>query len=164
MTPTITTASITVRPMRLEDLNEVTALFRAAGADAIHNRFFTLGDRLVAAHLADLAAPSRPRCLVAISQGHVVGIAELAPVEAGAEEVALMVATGLHHHGIGTKLLAAAQADARRRGLRTLLADVLATNHLMLEVFSDAGATFSHDDGEVHVTLPIGRKGAGHHA
>lgn len=161
MTPTITTTSITVR---LKDLNEITALFCAAGADAIHNRFFTLGDRVVAPHLADLAAPSRPRCLVAIAQGHVVGIAELAPVEAGTEEVAFMVATGLHHHGIGTKLLAAAQADARRRGLRTLLADVLATNHLMLEVFSDAGATFSHDDGEVHVTLPIGRKGAGHHA
>ena len=47
-----------------------------------------------------------------------------------------------------------ALADARLRGVRTLVAEVLATNHLMLEVFTDAGTTLSREDGEVRVTLP----------
>ena len=164
MTPNLasTQTAITVRPMCIEDLDEVTALFRGAGVEALHNRFFTLGDRVVAAHLADLAAPSHPRCHVAIAESRVVGIVEMAPMGAGTEEVAFLVAAGMHHHGIGTTLLAAALADARCRGVRTLIADVLATNHLMLEVFADAGATLSREDGEVRVTVPVSKSGAGH--
>ena len=164
MTPNlaITTAAVTVRPMCIEDLDEVTEMFRSAGEDALHNRFFTLGDRVVTAHMADLAAPSHPRCLIAVANGSIVGIAEMAPLEAGTEEVAFLVAAGMHHHGIGTTLLAAALADAWCRGVRTLIADVLATNHLMLEVFADAGATLSREDGEVRVTLPVGKSEAGH--
>lgn len=156
MTVAVTsTEPVTVRLMRVEDLGEVTNLFHGADDDALHDRFFTLGDRVVAAHLADLTALSHPRCHVAVADGHVVGIAEMAPIEAGTEEVAFFVATGRHHHGIGTTLLAAAIADARFRGVRTLVADVLATNHLMLQVFTDAGATLSRQDGEVRVTLPV---------
>jgi len=155
-------AAVTVRPMNIEDLGDVTDMFRTAGEDALHNRFFTLGDRVVAAHLADLRAPSRPRCLVAVVDGRLVGIAEMAPVKAGTEEVAFLVATGLHHHGIGTTLLSAAMADARLRGVQTLLADVLATNHLMLEVFRNAGATLSRDSGDVHVALPVNTPGSVH--
>jgi len=146
---------VTVRLMRIEDLGEVTELFRTAGEDALHNRFFTLGDRVVAAHLDDLRAPSHPRCLVALANGHIVGIAEMAALGKGTEEVAFLVATGMHHHGIGTILLSAAMADARTRGVQTLVADVLAANHLMLEVFRNAGATLSRAADEVHVALPV---------
>lgn len=155
---------VAVRLMSVADLGEVTTMFRTAGEDALHNRFFTLGDRVVAEHLADLSAPSHPRCLVAVAQGRIVGIAELAPVEADIEEVALLVATGHHHHGIGTILLAASLEDARSRGVRTLIADVLATNHLMIEVFRAAGATITHQGGEVRVTLPVDATGSGHGA
>ena len=65
------------------------------------------------------------------------------------------VATGLHHRGIGTTLMATALADARRRGVRSLVAEVLATNHLMLQVFTEAGATLSGVGQEVRVTLPV---------
>jgi len=153
---------VTVRLMRIEDLGEVTELFRTAGEDALHNRFFTLGDRVVAAHLDDLRAPSHPRCHVAVANGHIVGIAEMAALGKGTEEVAFLVATGMHHHGIGTTLLSAAIADARLRGVRTLVADVLATNHLMLEVFKDAGATLSRDAGDIHVALPVNTTGSAH--
>ena len=155
-------ALITVRPMRLDDLAEVIDLFRTAGPDALHNRFFTLGDRVVTSHLADLASPSHPRCHVAVADGHVVGIAEMAVVEPGTEEVAFFVASGMHHHGIGTMLLAAAVADARFRGVHALVADVLATNHLMLGVFADAGATLSRQAEEVRVTLPLHQSGHEH--
>lgn len=151
----VTQDAVTVRPMRIEDLGEVTELFRTAGEDALHDRFFTLGDRVVAAHLAELGAPSHPRCLVAVVDGRLVGIAEMAPVKADTEEVAFLVATGMHHHGIGTILLSAAMADARTRGVQTLVADVLAANHLMLEVFRNAGATLSRAADEVHVALPV---------
>ena len=154
--------TVTVRPMDIEDLGEVTELFRTAGEDALHNRFFTLGDRVVSAHLAELSAPSHPHCLVAVARDHIVGIAEMAPVKADTEEVAFLVATGMHHHGIGTTLLSAAMADARRRGVRILVADVLATNHLMLEVFRNAGARLSRSAGDVHVALPVNTTGLAH--
>ena len=160
--PDIQGGQVSVRPMRVEDLADVIDMFRTAGPDALHNRFFTLGDRVVSAHLADLAAPSRPRCHVAVANGLVVGIAELAAVEPGTEEVAFLVASGMHHHGIGTMLMAAAVADARFRGVRALVADVLATNHLMLEVFADAGATLSRQAEEVRVTLPVDQSGHQH--
>jgi len=154
--------AVTVRPMRVEDLGELTELFRTAGEDALHNRFFTLGDRVVAAHLADLGGPTHPRCHVAVADDCIVGIAEMAPVKADTEEVAFLVATGMHHHGIGTTLLATAMADARTRGVRTLVADVLATNHLMLDVFRNAGATLSRAADEVHVVLSVKRTGSEH--
>jgi len=160
--PVVEQDTITVRPMRIEDLGEVTDLFRNAGEDALHSRFFTLGDRVVAAHLDDLRAPSHPRCHIAFANGHVVGIAEMADLGKGTEEVAFLVAKGMHHHGIGTTLLSAAIDDARGRGVRTLVADVLATNHLMLEVFRNAGATLSRDVGDVHVALPVNAKGSVH--
>ena len=155
-------AVVTVRLMCIEDLDEVTGLFRTAGEDSLHNRFFTLGDRVLNAHLAELSATSHPRCLVAVADTHIVGIAEMAPVDAGTEEVAFLVATGMHHHGIGTTLLTAVMADAKARGVRTLVADVLATNHLMLEVFRNAGASLSHDAGEVQVTLSLDMAGRRH--
>ena len=154
--------AVTLRLMSVEDIDEVTALFRTAGEDALHHRFFTLGDRVLNAHLAELSASSHPRCLVAVAGSHIVGIAEMASLDAGTEEVALLVATGMHHHGIGTTLLDAAMADAQGRGVRTLVADVLATNHLMIEVFRNAGASLSHDAGEVQVTLPVNTTGSEH--
>lgn len=162
--PLVAQDPITVRPMCVEDLGEVTDMFRTADEDALHNRFFTLGERVVNAHLADLQAPSHPQCHVAVARGHIVGIAEMAPVEPGSEEVAFFVATGMHHHGIGTTLLASAIDDARFRGVRTLVAEVLATNHLMLKVFRDAGATMSREDGEVRVSLPVTTTGPEHGA
>jgi GNAT superfamily N-acetyltransferase len=147
--------SLTVRPMAPDDLADVTEMFRTAGDDALHNRFFTLGDRVVTAHLSELVAPTHPRCHVAVYEGHVVGLVELAPVSSGVEEIAFFVATGLHHHGIGTALMEAAIDDARDRGVRELVADVLATNHLMLEVFAAAGATLAHETDDVCVSLPV---------
>ena len=159
----VTIQEVRVRPMTADDMDAVSEMFFTAGDDALHNRFFTLGHRMVSEHIRELAHPGGPRCLVAVVDGNVVGIVEMAEVEPQVEEVALLVAAGLHHHGIGTMLLTAALADARLRGVKTLVAEVLATNHLMLEVFADAGAAFSRADGEVSVTLPTRERGAEHH-
>jgi GNAT superfamily N-acetyltransferase len=151
---TFTTRQIRVRPMRADDMDAVSEMFFTAGDDALHNRFFTLGDRMVSEHVLELSDPRGPHCLVAVADGHVVGIVEMAEVGQHIEEVALLVAAGMHHHGIGTLLLTEALADAWRRGVKTFVADVLTTNHLMLEVFTDAGATMSREGGDVSVTLP----------
>jgi GNAT superfamily N-acetyltransferase len=140
--------------MRTDDMDAVSELFFNAGEDALHNRFFTLGDRIVREHIHEFLHPGGPRCLVAVADEHVVGIVEMAEVRPLVEEVALLVAAGLHHHGIGTRLLTAALADARLRGVKTFVADVLGTNHLMLEVFTDAGATLSREGADVSVSLP----------
>lgn len=155
-----TTQEVQVRPMQSDDMDAVSKMFFTAGKDALHDRFFTLGDRMVSEHLLELASPHGPRCLVAVADGQVVGIVEMAEVAPQTEEVSLLVATGLHHHGIGTRLLTAALADAQLRGVRTLVAEVLATNHLMLEVFTDAGATLSRQGTDVRVTLPTRRPAA----
>ena len=154
VSPKVTNQEVRVRPMRADDMDAVSELFFEAGEDALHNRFFTLSDRMVREHILELANPRGPRCLVAVADGHVVGIIEMAAMGIQVEEVALLVAAGLHHHGIGTRLLSAALADARLRGVKTFVAEVLATNPLMLEVFTDAGARFSREEGDVSVTLP----------
>ncbi|WP_187271947.1 GNAT family N-acetyltransferase [Aeromicrobium terrae] len=147
---------VCVRLMRAEDLDRVADLYCEAATEDIHDRFFTIGRHIVETHLADLASVDGPRCLVAV--GHddqIVGVVEMASVGDHAEEVALLVASSLHHHGVGTTLLAAAVEDARARGVCLLVAEVLASNHLMLDVFANAGATLARDGGEVTVTLPI---------
>jgi GNAT superfamily N-acetyltransferase len=154
--------AVQVRPMRSDDMDAVSEMFSAAGEDALHDRFFTLGVRMVSEHLLELASPHRPRCLVAVADGEIVGIVEMAEVGTQTEEVAFLVAAGWHHRGIGTMLLTAALADARLRGVRTLVAEVLAANHLMLDIFTDVGATLSRQGIDVRVTVPIEEPAAEH--
>jgi len=72
-------------------------------------------------------------------------------------EVAVVVAHAEHLRGVGTALLQRLGMTARDNGVRHLVAEVLAENHLMLQVLSDSGWQCArHLDGSVlHVDIDL---------
>jgi GNAT superfamily N-acetyltransferase len=72
-------------------------------------------------------------------------------------EVAFAVLDGYQGHGIGTLLLKHLVRIARINAISEFGADVLASNHQMLEVFANSGFSFhnSYESGVVRVTLQL---------
>jgi GNAT superfamily N-acetyltransferase len=70
-------------------------------------------------------------------------------------EIAFLVADDAHGLGIATLLLERAATDARAEGVEWFVADVLAINHPMLEVFADAGFKVERhaDHGDVALRM-----------
>ena len=103
-------------------------------------RFFT---PFRSAHHAphDLPPEATHIVLVAEKGGEIIGTGELIRMHAQAPsaEVAFAVLDAWQHHGIATLMLAKLVDEARRLGVQTLTAQVLAANHSMLEVLREAG-------------------------
>jgi GNAT superfamily N-acetyltransferase len=70
-------------------------------------------------------------------------------------EVAFAVLDEYQGHGIGTLLLKHLARIAQRNGISDFEADVLSSNHQMLEVFANRGFRFhqSYESGIVRVSL-----------
>jgi GNAT superfamily N-acetyltransferase len=77
--------------------------------------------------------------------------------ESDVAEVAFVVADHFQHHGLGSLLLDRLAERARAVGIRTLRAETLAENSLMLGVFRDSGYPMRTKTsyGVVEVTLDI---------
>ena len=73
-----------------------------------------------------------------------------------------MVAHAEHLRGVGTALLRRLGEIAKENGLHHLVAEVLAENHLMLQVLSDSGWPCTrHLEGSVlHVEIDLGAEPA----
>jgi GNAT superfamily N-acetyltransferase len=72
-------------------------------------------------------------------------------------EVAFAVLDGCQGHGIGTLLLKHLVRIARINTIGEFGADVLASNHQMIEVFTNSGFSFhnSFESGDVRLTLQL---------
>jgi acetate---CoA ligase (ADP-forming) len=72
-------------------------------------------------------------------------------------EAAFAVATELQGLGVGTRLVEQLAQAAAREGIETFVAEVMADNAAMLQVFADTGFEVEqgYDGGEVHVHLRI---------
>jgi acyl-CoA synthetase (NDP forming)/GNAT superfamily N-acetyltransferase len=94
-----------------------------------------------------------------VLDGEVVGCGsyELAGDGSGPAEVAMAVADDMHKRGIGTLLLEHLISLARSRGIRTLAAETLTENTLMLQVFASAGlqAHRTLEDGVYDLRFPL---------
>jgi GNAT superfamily N-acetyltransferase len=105
--------------------------------------------------------------LLAVLAGRVVGCGsyEVAGDGSRSAEVALAVSDDMHRRGVGTLLLEHLVSLARVRGVRAFVAETLAENALMMQVFADAGlrARRALADGvyEVSFPLPAGKGDAG---
>ena len=69
----------------------------------------------------------------------IVGVVRYDRQETDAAEFALVVEDRLQHHGVGSALFRALVEAARRRGIRTLQADILAENRPMLGLLRESG-------------------------
>ena len=145
-----------IRLVGPEDRQAVTALFDSCSAENLYTRFFTIGHGVVSNHIDHLFdAASGARTYVVLCASRMIGIADVERCDKSTSEIAFMVADDSHGLGIATLLLERAAEDAGAAGVDWLVADVLAINHPMLEVFADAGFRIERhaDHGEIALRI-----------
>ncbi|WP_332645179.1 GNAT family N-acetyltransferase [Aeromicrobium sp.] len=145
-----------IRKLRPSDRSAVTALFESCSEENLYTRFFTLGNGVVVHHLDHLFDPATDtRTYLTLKRGRVIGIADVERCDESTSEIAFMVADDAHGLGVATLLLERAAEDARAQGVAWFVADVLAVNHPMLEVFADAGFKVERhpDHGDVELRM-----------
>jgi acyl-CoA synthetase (NDP forming)/GNAT superfamily N-acetyltransferase len=136
-------ATVEIRPARPDDFDAVRDVHQKMSRDNLYLRFFSLSPvagEWAAARICREPAPDHAS-LLAVLDGEVVGYGSYEGLDGGypAAEVAFAVVDDVHNRGVGTLLLEHLISLARSRGVRTLVAETLLENALMLKVFADAG-------------------------
>ena len=144
-----------VRPLCSDDGPALHELHGQVSDEAIRLRFFSVSRHAVHAYVDHVMADPGTLALIAERQGRLIGLATAEPMGPSRSEIAFLVDDGARGLGVGTLLLEHLAALARSRGITSFEADVLAENHAMLTVFSDAGFTSQRnfDLGTVVLTL-----------
>jgi acyl-CoA synthetase (NDP forming)/GNAT superfamily N-acetyltransferase len=158
--------TIEIRAARPGDFAAVRDLHAKMSPDNLYLRFFSMSRATAEREARRICREPGPdhAALLAVLGGEVVGCGawELAGDESGSAEVAFTVADGMHGRGIATLLLEHLVSLARGRGVRTLVAETLTENTLMLQVFANAGlqAHRTLEDGVYDLRFPLpGREG-----
>jgi GNAT superfamily N-acetyltransferase len=150
---------VRIRPATEADEDRLLALHEAASDRSIYLRYFSLsrraGDRYVD---KVLHGGAEEIVLVAEQHGDRGRDGRLHAAGRTADgEVAMLVADSHQRRGVGTLLLEHLAAVARQAGMRSFVADTLADNGLMQQVFTDAGFRLErHSDLDVtHVRMSL---------
>jgi len=148
-------SQVLIRPLAPDDRAGVAALFARLSPESRALRFHSGGVRIDDRTLDIVTAG---HALVVERAGRIVALASYYPLRDPARaEMAIAVDDAAHGHGIGTVLFERLSEAARRAGIRTLLAEVLAANRGMLGLLTGLGFRTSRrfDGGvvEVEVTL-----------
>ena len=153
-------STLHVRPVRAGDEHALGAFFRSLSDDSRWFRFFGGSGE---SFLADAArrfsmVDGGTFGLVAIAQGAagIVGHATYVPTRAGHAEIAIAVADAYHGKGLGTLFLAHLAKAADANGVRIFDAEVLASNHRMLELVRESGfpVAVHPEPGQLRLTFP----------
>jgi acyl-CoA synthetase (NDP forming)/RimJ/RimL family protein N-acetyltransferase len=150
--------SVQLRRADETDRDELRALHERASDESIYRRFFSASRTAAEAFVEVICTPSTDGwSLVAVHEGHVVGVASASVIDATTAEIALLVDDSLQGKGVATALLEQLRRDARRRGFSTFAADVLVGNVRMLRVLHDAGFSLheQRDHGVVSLTMDL---------
>ncbi len=152
--------SAEVRPVVPNDLEAVRQLHESLSEDSSYYRFFSVRRSLPATEVGRwVQVDYRNRlALVAFVDGELVAEAAYDRVPGTDEaEVAFTVRDDHQGRGIGTVLLEHLASAARAAGLRRFVADTLADNRRMLNVFRQAGfeERASFDGGVVRVAMSL---------
>ncbi|MEV6233244.1 bifunctional GNAT family N-acetyltransferase/acetate--CoA ligase family protein [Saccharopolyspora shandongensis] len=154
---------VTVRPLAAGDLAELERLHETLSPEDRYFRFFGApSDSAVARLLRRLVEPDGAHVLAlgVFTGEHLIGVGHFEVLMPEVAEVAFLVEHAKHARGVATLLLEHLVAAARRRGVRTFLAEVLAENSAMLRVLRDSGLRYdAHLDGasyQVKVALDAG--------
>lgn len=135
-------STVHVRPVRPADETALLAFYQALSPEARLLRFFSPAVDLATqaqrdshvdyVHTFGLVATAGP-------DGRIVGHASYAVVDGGRAEVAFTIADAYQGRGLGTLLLGHLAEHAAANGIQTFEAEVLPTNHRMLEVLRQSG-------------------------
>jgi acyl-CoA synthetase (NDP forming)/GNAT superfamily N-acetyltransferase len=159
--------TVEIRPARPGDFEAVRDMHAAMSPENLYMRFFGVS-RVAAEQEARRVcrepAPDRA-ALLAILDGRVIGCISYQETGDEAAEVAMAVADDMHSRGIGTLLLEHLISLARSQGVRAFIAETLAENAPMLDVFAHAGLrphrTLADGVYEMSFPLPGGELDAG---
>jgi acetate---CoA ligase (ADP-forming) len=151
-------STIHVRPVRTDDKDGIEAFLRAMSSESLYLRCFGIADL---EQLSDwsIDVDYADRYGLVATEGPeetIVAHAAYIRYEENRAEVAFEVADRLHGHGIATLLLAHMAGIAARHGIATFTAEVLPSNHKMIEVFRTSGfpATMRSVTGVTEVEFP----------
>jgi acetyltransferase len=138
--------SITVRPIRPEDIDLETEFARKLSKETRYNRFLGGGVRLTPELLEKFTRINFSRDMALIASATIegaeiaIGVARYARLGNDVIcEFAITVADAWQGCGVGRKLLAMLVDSARGHGLRQIIGDVLATNTPMLRLAHSQG-------------------------
>ena len=133
--------TVEIRPARPDDFEAVRDMHARMSPENLYMRFFGIS-RVAAEQEARRVcrepAPDRA-ALLAILDGRLVGCISYQLTGDASAEVAMAVADDMHNRGIGTLLLEHVISLARGQGVRVFVAETLAENAPMLNVFAHAG-------------------------
>ena len=105
-----------------------------------------------------LAADNHDKeALVAVAEENIVGHAMYVRLANDSEaEMAIIVEDGWQSRGVGKSLLCELAERAKRRGIKTFVAEVLAANRPMLGLAAMfAGTHYTMEDGAHRVCMPL---------
>ena len=152
-------STIRVRPVRRDDRDDVLDFYERLSPSSRVFRFMSGGVDLGA--IADLAVDvdyGDRYGLVATrgSDDRIVGHGSYARADGLRAEVAFAIADELRGRGVATILLAHLAETAEENGIATFEAEVMPTNHRMVEVFRESGfpVETSSAPGSIHLELP----------
>jgi GNAT superfamily N-acetyltransferase len=155
-----------IRPVAETDRAELTRFYAALSADSRYARFLRASAGISDGVAASFCGPDHEHRegLVAIArvagaEERIVGHLCLDPTDDGAFEMAVAVADGWRHRGIGRALLRAAIDWAHRHGIRRLRATMLATNTPVLALIRSVSRDVRLDSpecGVVEAVIDIG--------
>lgn len=161
--------TVHLRPIRRDDAPRLQAFHGRLSRDSIFMRFFSPLPVLTDERAAYFTTVDYDRRLALVAtertgpDEQIVGVGrydriddEWAPDTRA--ELALIVEDRVQHHGIGSVLFWALVDVARARGIKTLVAEVLAENRRMLNLLRESGLpmTARRSGNAIHVELDLG--------
>lgn len=152
--------TVCIRAVEPEDRDQLHRLYEEMSPESLRMRFFAVSPgsaALAADHACEPARPGR-RALVAGLQGRIISLAEYDEGdERGSADLAVAVAEGLHHRGVGTLLVEHLASAARADGITLFRADALSENREVMRLFTDLGlrVTRRADGPETRCTITL---------
>ncbi len=151
-------STLHVRPLRPADRDGLLAFFATLSEPSRAFRFFSPAVSLdrIADMLADVDYVDRYGIVATGADGRFLAHGAYVRTTAAEADVAFAVADELQGRGVATTMLAHLSEAAAEVGIEMFTADVMATNHHMIEVFRESGfpVETSSEPGSIVVRLP----------
>ncbi len=154
---TLTSGSVSLRPLRRGETEPVQSVFDGMSADARARRYLTGMPRLPASMLAALANVDGDHHVAWLAEvdARAVGLARYVVVAPAVAEIALEVADDYQGLGIGTLLVDALTTTAVARGIRRVRATLLPENEASRRLVTRIGVRLSLADGLLEGEGPL---------
>jgi acetyltransferase len=140
---------VSIRPIDRSDADDLSAFYLSLTPASRRSRFLgTVGDAAMRSMAERLAR--QPGLIAVLAEsgprdGAVIGHLVLVPIGPDSAELALVVADAFQGSGIGTRLMRAASDEARRLGIRRIIASTFADNSRMRRLLVHAGWPVQRD-------------------